>query len=130
MAEYSFLAHNLFIEHLDLFEKIAEPKYQNSLRTQFQKCLNDPLRAGKPLHVGDFNLFGGLIYRLQIGGRKGYRLIYYANPEAKTVLGIYISTKLRKDLKYHKIGWEAIAAVICEDFRIGKNSVFRPIILE
>lgn len=120
-GQYSFLIHSSFDKNLVKFRETVSRKDLKSLETQIRKCIADPLRAGKRLHVGKFQILSGRVFRLPIGGPRGYRLIYYVDPNVKVVLGIYISTVKRARLDYHKVGWEKIAEMICEDY-VNRNS--------
>jgi hypothetical protein len=113
--EYVFLVHKNFAHHLKKFINTTSEKSQTKLIEQFCKCRTNPL-AGKRLHLGKTELFGGFIYNLRIGGKKGYRFIYYANPKQHMVIGIYISTEVRRKFDYKKYDWNAIVDPILTDY--------------
>lgn len=123
-GQYRFLCHSIFENNLKEFQEIASKSDLKSLNKQIEKCIADPLQAGKRIHPGGIDLNGGFVYRLEINGRDGYRLIYYANPKLKVVLGIYISTVPRKKFNYGKIEWESLAANLISDYISNKADSF------
>jgi len=113
--EYTFLVHDNFAYHLKKFLNVASQKSELKLIEQCCRCRSHP-SAGKRMHLGSTELFGGFIYNLRIGGRKGYRFIYYANSAQRVVLGIYISTEVRNKFDYKKYDWNSIISPILSDF--------------
>ena len=120
---YRFLAHNIFINNLEEFKKVAESRDIKSLGTQYQKCISNPSQVGTKFTLKNLDLPTGFIMRLHVGHDR-YRLICYVDPRQKNVLGIYISTVLKCNLDYDKTNWREIAANICTDYWAENYAVF------
>ena len=97
-----------------------------SLYASFKQVCSDPSNAGKPLH-GLPKPWSGRVFRKQVGGRRGHRLIYYLYERESAVLGIYISPVTRSNFDYDDAEWQRLLEVVYQDLKDGNDGKFQTI---
>ncbi len=66
----------------------------------------------------------GVIWRVQVGGRSGHRLIYIWLPHLNTVIPVLLSPEQKSKFSYRSSGWEECCAQLFEDFSGGRHEAF------
>jgi len=102
----------------------SNPQLRKPLYTQYRKALADPVRAGKAMHSIPGEELRGKLHRLWIGGKKGYRLVYYFSTELDIILPAWISPVPRTHLDYEKADWLDCADQYCSDLLEGNMDQF------
>ncbi|TMB64788.1 MAG: hypothetical protein E6J43_12980 [Chloroflexi bacterium] len=127
MKVFRFLAHEAFDkQYLDFI--VAHEDLSDSLKTQLQKSCTNP-DAGRCLHEIPHPSLQGKLFRLHVGGPKGYRYIYLFDAKHEVVIPIYISQQPRKafDWDIHRFLKDALQ--IAEDLEAGNMKRFKERIL-
>lgn len=120
-VSYKFLSHELFQKNINKFRN-ENPKSEKALFIALEKARSNPF-AGKPLHTLPRDL-QQKVFRLWVGGRSGFRLIYYVNREKAYVMGIYLSTVGRSKFDWEKSPWLEITQKILKDYSAGRYEKF------
>lgn len=112
---YNLLVHKSF--HEAATETVERfPKLTKSLRTAFEKITADPTK-GKAMRDVTNPRLQGVIRRLQVGGRKGHRLIYLHPLKTDLVVPVFLSPVTKPPFEYSKVPWEEMCEEIAEDIR-------------
>jgi len=124
VKSYRFLAHTTFLELAhQLLQKC--PSVKKKLNKQIEKACADPFHAGKCMREISHPDLQGSVYRLWVGGPKGFRMIYFVYRKKSIVFGVYVSPAVRKKFDYNKFPWLQNAIEIYNDFIKGNLSKFR-----
>lgn len=105
-------------------------RWKTAVDTAIRKLLSDPHGAGEALRGIAEGELQGTIYRLRVGGRRGYRLFYWLprlrrGSELVLAIPIYLSEELRGDFDYDDIDVNAVGMDVVEDYRDGKFGQFK-----
>ena len=66
----------------------------------------------------------GLIYRLHVKGRRGFRFIYLVYPSHGIVMGVFVSPEVKAKFDYESVPWLEYATEIYEDLVEGHMEKF------
>jgi hypothetical protein len=102
---------------LNDFEEVANSKDLKSLITQVRKCRSNPLFAGGRIQ----GVSGSPVFKLYVGGRKGYRLIYLVLNSKRAVLPIFLSNVRRAKFNYALVDWGELTREIRDCFSSNPN---------
>ena len=112
-------------------EGLTEKQRQltGAFTTAFRKLTADPLNAGEPIKGVVQPGLAGRVRKLHVGGRRGYRLLYFVpeQPPALAfcpVIPLFISDVPRGRFDYGSIDPNAIGQDILDDFRSGNYGSF------
>ncbi len=120
-VSYKFLAHKLFQENINQFRN-ANPRSEKALLVVLERARSNPF-SGKPLRTLPKDL-QQKVFRLWIGGRSGFRLVYYVDREKGYIMGIYLSTVVRSKFDWEKSPWLKITWRILRDYSAGRYEKF------
>lgn len=125
MSGCRFLVHELFErQYLDFLTE--HPEASDALLTQFRKSRSDPASEGRLGLILNPRLEGKL-YKLWVVGPRGYRYVYFHDPEHSVTLPIFLSQKPRADFNWDSAPFADVAEQIVADFDDGQWERFREI---
>jgi len=120
------LLHDIFLElYLEAITSI--PEIQQPLNKQLEKIKADPVRSGAMMRDIPLAILQGKIFRVWVGGRKGFRLIYFYDSACDVALPIFVSTEPREYFDYERMPWREMADEIYQDFVEGNDKKFKEV---
>lgn len=120
------LLHDIFLnQYTDAIAAI--PKIEKPLIKQLEKIKADPVGAGEPMRDIPLTILQGKIFRVWVGGRTGYRLIYIYDPDSDIALPVFVSTQPKARFDYEDVPWREIAEEIYQDLVQGNDEKFTEI---
>lgn len=90
------------------------PEQKASLFANLERARSEPF-SGKAMHSLPKKL-RQKVFRLRIGGRTGFRLIYYVHKKKSLILGIYLTVEPRAKFSYEKSDWMDALESVSSDF--------------
>ena len=123
---FRLFVHDACYEQISAFLAEARGSDQRALFTAFRKICADPYRAGSPLQ-GLPQPIAGRVYKIWVGGRRGYRMVYLVHPPASIVVGILFSVVRRSQFDYDDADFASPALAIANDLQQGRIDRFTQI---
>ena len=99
MYNYNLARHPSFDKIIQEIGKNNE-KAEKTIATAIEKLLTEPYKVGKPLKGAPPDL-QGKIWRIWVGGKKGFRIFYSIDKKKKTV--VLLDIQLRADIDYDSL---------------------------
>jgi len=122
-APRRFIVHESFLrQHKEFVDN--HPELEAELLSQYRKAFDDP-SAGKPMKRIPLEELQGKVFRLRIGGRQRYRLVYVYSKEHGVILPAWISPVARRDLNYDREPWLEYAQECSRDLAEGNTQKFK-----
>ena len=104
-------------------------KYVGAADTAIRKLMADPRGTGPPLRGITNPELQGNVRKLDVGGRRGYRLFYWVTPPRKDtgvdlVVPLFVSDEPRTRFDYDDVDVNVVGMDIVDDFRSGRFDRF------
>lgn len=125
---FSVILHRQLLHRLQRFCK-RYPKDRPALEKAFEKLLADPFRAGGHMKGLRQPELQGRVYKLHVGGRSRYRMIYYIHPPTPNsnmtqVIPLFFSEVPRSRFDYDAVDPDALGQSVLSDIQANNVGSF------